>query len=204
MVSEKRLERVRTVVRNRHHGLVVIIENIHDPHNAEAIFRSCDAFGVQNVHLVFGKEKPWNPRKIGKSSSSSAHKWLSFFGHASISECVATLKGEGYFIIGSVLSDDALNLYSHDFSKHKKVALIIGNEHSGMSIEAQKLCDVLVKIPMRGMLESLNVSVAAAIFLSELTRQRMASARNFTLTKNEQDTLERQLLLQSSKRKQHT
>ncbi len=203
MVSEKRLERVRTVVRNRHHGLAVVIEDIHDPHNAEAIFRSCDAFGVQNVHLVFAKEKPWNPRKIGKSSSSSAHKWLSFFGHSSISECVSALKKEGYFIIGSVLDDKALNLYSHDFAKHKKVALIVGNEHSGMSAEAQKLCDALVKIPMLGMLESLNVSVAAATFLAELTRQRMASGRNFTLTKSEQDVLEQQLLLQSSKRKQH-
>lgn len=72
-----------------------------------------------------------------------------------------------------------------------------------MSSEAQKLCDALVKIPMRGMLESLNVSVAAATFLGELTRQRMASGRNFTLTKSEQETLEQQLLIQSSKRKQH-
>ena len=203
IVSEKRFARIRNVVDGRQRGLVIVLEDIHDPHNAEAIFRSCDAFGVQDVHLIFGKEKPWNPRKIGKQSSSSAHKWLSFFSYRSTKECLEKIKSEGYFVVGSVLSDDSVSLYSYDFSKHSKVAIVVGNEHSGLSGEAKKLCDVLVKIPMRGMLESLNVSVASAVFVSEIVRQRAASGKNFALTKIEQEALQEQLMLQSRKRKQH-
>ena len=205
IVSEKRFVRIRNVVDGRQRGLVLVLEDIHDPHNAEAIFRSCDAFGVQDVHLIFGREKSWNPRKIGKQSSSSAHKWLSFFSYRSTRECLDKLKGEGYFVVGSVLSDDSVSLYGGvDFSKHSKIAIVVGNEHSGLSEEAKKLCDVLVKIPMRGMLESLNVSVASAVFVSEIVRQRVASGKNFALTKIEQEALQEQLMLQSRKRKQHT
>src|SRR3989344_6484019 len=203
MVSDSRLEKIKRVVSQRQAGLVVVIEDIHDPHKAEAIFRTCDAFGVQDVYLIFDKTEPWNPAKIGKQSSSSAHKWLTFHTFRSAAECLEYLKEKGYVIVATALKDEAIYLFDYSFGK-KKIALMIGNEHQGLSDAALARADAVLKIQMRGMVESLNVSVASAVFLAELTRQRAALGRTFALTRGEQQALEEQLMLQSRKRKQHT
>lgn len=151
---------------NRLAGLRLVIEDVHDPHNAAAIMRTCDALGIQEVWLVFVDEKPYNPRRVGKSSSSSANKWLSFRAWKSVAECIAALKSEGYTSIGTVLKDAGASTEGYDFLKHEKIALWFGNEHRGLSDEARAAMDVRMMMPMRGMVESLNVSVAAALFLS--------------------------------------
>ena len=177
-----RLARLKEVVSRRRRDIIVVLEGIHDPHNAEAIFRTCDAFGVQEAWLVFGKEKPWNPKSIGKSSSSAANKWLDFKS-LSIEKAVAELKAKGYRVYATALTQGAKPLGETRFSG--KAALLLGNEHEGLSKKALGLADEIVMLPMLGMVQSLNVSVTAAIFLHEMCRQMPAKP----LPKKEQQAL---------------
>ncbi len=197
MASEKREKRIRDVVEQRQAGLVVVLEDIHDPHNAEAIFRSCDAFGVQDVYLIFNKEKPFNPQKIGNQSSSSANKWLTFHVFRSTEECVHELKEAGYMLVATAMKGDSI--FGSNLGE-RKLALLVGNEHSGLSDEALQMADLKITVPMRGMVESLNVSVASALFLFEITRQRSASGKKHALGKGEQATLVEDFMTRSSKR----
>ena len=167
--SPRRLERIRGVLARRQPGLTVVLENIHDPHNVSAILRSCDAVGVVRAELLYTLE-PFP--KIGKKSSSSANKWVERRKHTSVSECVATLRREGFAVLATRLSPGARPLY--DFDLTGRTAFILGNEHRGVSDEAAQEADALVQIPMMGMIESLNVSVAAAVCLYEALRQRRA------------------------------
>jgi tRNA (guanosine-2'-O-)-methyltransferase len=168
--SERRTARIREVLRNRLTDLTVVIENIHDPHNVSAILRSCDAVGVQRVELLYTSE-PF-PR-IGRKSSSSAGKWVDRRTHRSVDECYTFLRAEGFVVWATSLSERAGSLYDLDLTA--RVALVFGNEHRGVSADAAQKADGLFKIPMRGMIESLNVSVACAVSLFEALRQRLAS-----------------------------
>ena len=170
MAEEDRLKKIGEVVDRRQEG-VVVLEDIHDPHNAAAVWRSCDAFGFQKVYLIFNQEKVFNPKKIGKASSSSANKWLDFKIFKSAEECLKQLKVEGYKVYATVLDKEAKEIYGVSF-ENKKIAIMLGNEHRGLSAEAIKMADEKVYIPMKGMVQSLNLSVTAAIMLFEVTRQR--------------------------------
>jgi tRNA (guanosine-2'-O-)-methyltransferase len=166
--SHRRIEKITSVIKSRQHSLRVVLENIHDPHNVSAIFRTCDAVGVPNVSLIYNSEKfP----KIGKRSSASARKWIEIEKHSSVNDCYHSLRKEGFVIYSSSISEESTDLYKLNFKK--KVAIVFGNEHRGVSSEAAKLSDKRFKIPMYGMVQSLNVSVAAAIVLYEALRQRM-------------------------------
>jgi len=166
-----RQNKIIKVVERRQEG-VLVLEDIHDPHNAAAVWRSCDGFGIGKVYLIFDKELVFNPKKVGKASSSSANKWLDFKIFKSTEECVKTLKSEGYEIWATVLDKEATEIYKSDLGQKKKVAIMLGNEHRGLSAEAVRLADKKIYIPMRGMVQSLNLSVTAAIVLYELTKQR--------------------------------
>ena len=163
------MERIRQVLARRQPGLTVVLENIHDPHNVSAVFRTCDAVGVMRVELLYTKEK--FPR-IGKKSSSSADKWLERRRHPSVNDCFRTLRDEGFRIYATHLGPGAVSLYDLDLTQ--KVALVFGNEHRGVSEEAAANADANFQIPMLGMIQSLNVSVAAAVSLYEALRQRLA------------------------------
>ena len=143
------------------------MENIHDPHNVSAIYRTCDSVGVPKVSLLYNDEKfP----KISKVSSSSANKWVETDKFSDTSECYKSLRKNGFKIYASLLSEDAVDLYSIDMTE--KIVLIFGNEHRGVSEEASEMADEIFYIPMCGMIQSLNVSVAAAVTLYEAQRQR--------------------------------
>ena len=167
--SSRRAEKIRRVLASRQPGLTVVMENIHDPHNVSAVFRTCDAVGVMQVELLYTLEK--FPR-IGKKSSSSANKWLERRQHTSVDECFATLRQEGFRICATHLGQGSSSLYDLDLTQ--KVALVFGNEHRGVSEEAAEKADANFQIPMVGMIQSLNVSVAAAVSLYEALRQRIA------------------------------
>ncbi len=165
--SDERVAKVSSVLSRRQPDLTVVMENIHDPHNVSAIFRTCDAVGVLQVELVYTEEKfP----TIGKKSSSSANKWLLRRKHRSRKECIKTLKNEGFVIYATHLGNQSHSLY--ELSLVQKVALVFGNEHRGVSDEMASLADGNFVIPMMGMIQSLNVSVAAAVSLYEALRQR--------------------------------
>lgn len=166
--TEKRIEKIKWVLSKRQPSLRVVLENIHDPHNVSAIFRTCDAAGVPKVSLVYNVEKfP----KIGKKSSASAYKWIEREKYKSIEDCYSQLREEKFVIYASSLNSDSKSLYDLDFTK--KTAIVFGNEHRGLSNEAEKFADERFFIPMYGMVQSLNVSVSAAICIYEALRQRL-------------------------------
>jgi tRNA (guanosine-2'-O-)-methyltransferase len=165
--TEKRKNKIISVINSRQPSIRVVLENIHDPHNVSAIFRTCDAVGVPKVSLVYYQEAfP----KIGKKSSASAFKWVEKEKFKSIEDCYSNLKEEGFSIYASSISDGAVSLYELDLTK--KSAIVLGNEHRGVSDIATTMADKKFLIPMFGMVQSLNVSVAAAIILYEALRQR--------------------------------
>lgn len=165
--SEERLRKIIATANSRQVSLRVVMENIHDPHNVSAIFRTCDAVGIPKISLLYTIE-PF-PR-ISKSSSSSANKWIEVDKFKDPKDCFDKLRLEGYRIYASMLNKNAKNVYEIDFTQ--KVALVFGNEKRGVSPETEKLADETFYIPMRGMIQSLNVSVAAAVTLYEAQRQR--------------------------------
>ncbi len=165
--SEGRTEKMEKVLANRQPGLVVVIENVHDRHNLGAILRSCDAVGVMRVMMVYYIE---SPPEIAKTSASGALKWLKFESYRSIRACYDALRKEGFQILATKIEPGAKELYSYDLSI--PTAIVLGNEHRGISREAADGADGLLYIPMRGMVESVNVSVAAAVCLFEGMRQR--------------------------------
>jgi tRNA (guanosine-2'-O-)-methyltransferase len=172
MRSERRLARLESVIRHRQPDLTVVLENIHDPHNVSAVLRSCDASGVVEIQLVYTEEKfP----KLGKKSSASAKKWVEHRDFDSIEKCYRTLHKEGFTIVASHLGEPSRSLYNLDLTK--KTALVFGNEHRGVSDEAARLADGIFMIPMFGMIQSLNVSVACGVALFEAVRQRILKGK---------------------------
>ena len=143
------------------------MDNIWDPHNVSAILRSCDAFGVLNVHLHYTDEKFPD---IGKKSSASAKKWVQRYRHTSSKDMVDQLHKNGLNIVRTGFSDKAKPVYEYDFTK--PTAVILGNEHRGVAGELCELVSDELYIPMVGMVQSFNVSVAAAIILYEAFSQR--------------------------------
>lgn len=171
-ITEHRLGRLRRTIERRQNDLHLVLENVHDPHNVSAVLRTCDAVGVGTVHLVYTYEQfP----KIGKTSSASAWKWMELLPHESIDACYEHLRGLGCRIYATDLSDRAESLYTLDLNA--PVALVFGNEKRGVSPEASTGADGNLLIPMVGLVQSLNISVACAVTLYEAMRQRSAAGR---------------------------
>jgi tRNA (guanosine-2'-O-)-methyltransferase len=193
MAGERRLARLETVLRQRQPDLTVVMENIHDPHNVSAMLRSCDAAGVYEAQLLYNIDAfP----KIGKKSSASAGKWVERRKFKTVSDCYAKLHSEGFLIYATRLDEKAQSLYDLDLTF--KVAFVFGNEHRGVSDEAAEQADGIIQIPMHGMIQSLNVSVACAIVLYEAQRQRLKQGA-YASTKFPLDELQR--LFEQWKRK---
>ncbi len=163
----RREERVRQVLARRQQDLTLVMDNIWDPHNVSAILRSCDAFGVLRVHLYYTTE-PWPD--LGKKSSASAKKWVERVRHDEPAELVSGLRGHGFQILRTGFSDTARPPWEYDLTR--PTAVILGNEHRGVSPELCALAPDEVFIPMQGMVQSFNVSVAAALILYEAAGQR--------------------------------
>lgn len=189
MVSETRYNKLVRAVTHRQRGLMLVMEDVYNPYNLAAIARSCDAFGVQNIAVIFENQEFFNPREAGKESAVSANKWLDYrlFNHGT-ADALATLKAEGWHLVATALTPDAQPIQSVDLT-HDKLALIVGNEHAGVSRTTLETVDTVMTIPMVGMVESFNVSVASAISLYEITRQRQASGRDFYLSDEKADAL---------------
>lgn len=183
--TQKRLDKITRVINSRQYSLTVVMENIHDPHNVSAIFRTCDAVGIPKVNLIYNFES--FPR-IGKKSSASAFKWVEKDKYKSAESCYAELRNHGYKIFASSLTDHSKSLYELDLTQ--KAAIVLGNEHRGVSDEAAKLADEVFLIPQFGMVQSLNVSVAAAVIVYEAMRQRLAKGM-YDKSELDKETLEK-------------
>ena len=168
IISEQRLEKLKGVLSKRQNDLTIVLENIADPHNLSACLRSCDAVGVLEVCLIYDGSQEFP--KLGEKSSASARKWIDYKKFRSVRECYEYLRLQNYKIYTTHLSGDSVSLYSLDLTK--PTALVLGNEHAGVSKEAVELADGNYLIPQVGMIQSLNISVACAVSLYEAYRQR--------------------------------
>ncbi len=167
-MTPERSERLTGVLNKRQPNLTIVLENVSDPHNISAVMRTCDAVGVQDIYIlntIIGKHKKW-----GAKSSSSAAKWLTVHQFNDVNECIATLRNNYNKIYSTHLSKDALGLYDLDLTD--SVALVFGNEHSGVSEELMDKVDGNFIIPQVGIIKSLNISVACAVTLYEAHRQK--------------------------------
>jgi tRNA (guanosine-2'-O-)-methyltransferase len=168
MITPERQQKIRKALASKQPTLTVVLENICDPHNVSAVLRSCDAVGIVDICLLYhsGEEFP----RMGKKASASALKWIDRRHFRSIQECYQVLRSEGRKIYTTHLEETATSLYELDLKQ--PVALVFGNEHSGVSEEAVQLADGNFVIPQAGMINSLNISVACAVTLYEAFRQR--------------------------------
>jgi len=174
MTTPPRRQRFQAVAARRQSGLVVVLEDIADPHNAGAILRTCDAFGIQAVHFVFENQPGFNPKKKASATATAVVKWLSIYTHASTQAAWDYLAAQSYQMVATTLTA-ATPLYETPLAQVPRLALWVGNEHRGLSDHVIQGADWRVTIPMRGMAQSLNVSVTAALVMAEITRQRVAS-----------------------------
>lgn len=200
-ISEEREIRIRQLVSQRQGDLVVVLEDIHYPHNAEAVLRSCDAFGVQDVHFIFQNQKPYNPRRVGRNTSASANKWLTFHVHHSTADCLDILEKDDYCFLATVLDHHkSESIYNIDLSG-ERIALVLGNERDGVTEEVLRRANRKIHIPMAGMVQSLNLSVTAAVLLFEISRQRKASGKDVALPEARQQQLVNDYLDREQSRK---
>src|SRR6187549_1878903 len=168
-MTPERREKLQTVLNKRQPDITIVLENVFDPHNISAVMRTCDAVGVQEIYILntrIPRHKKWGPR-----SSSSVAKWLTIQQFENAEECFSSLRKRYSTILTTHLSSDAISLHKIDFTK--SIALVFGNEHSGVSDEIRALADGNFIIPQVGIIRSLNISVACAVSLYEAYRQKM-------------------------------
>lgn len=178
-LTEERKERFLEVLKNRTKFLTVAIEDVYQMHNTSAIIRSCDVFGIQEVHVVEDRFS----KRLDKNIAVGAEQWVDVYKYQSTGECVSRLKDQGYQIMATTPHDDSLLL--PDFFPKKKTALFFGTEKEGLSEEVMQQADGFLKIPMVGFSESLNVSVSAAIIIQELAHKVRNSDVNWQLSEDE-------------------
>lgn len=159
-ITDDRKRKINGVLSYRINRIVLVLENIYDPHNVSAVIRTCDGLGFLDLYIV-------DPNKKIKYSSpitTGAEKWLNIFTYNEIGKCYEDLRKKGYQIYASVLDKKAENLTDIDINKGK-TAFVLGNEHSGLTEEAINGADGLFYIPMYGFVQSFNISVTAAMVL---------------------------------------
>ncbi|MCB9611494.1 MAG: RNA methyltransferase [Sandaracinus sp.] len=183
LVTDRRRERIREVVAARATNVTAILEDIADPHNASAILRSADAFGVQHVHVIPGI----NGFHASRSVAKGTHHWLDVYRHESAAGCVGHLRERGFRVLVASMEGTVM---PEELAKLDKVAIVFGNEHKGPTPAMRDLADGTYAVPMKGFVESLNVSVAAGITLYEATRGRRGE-----LPDDEREILEARYLL---------
>ena len=167
-MTPERIERLTAVLNKRQLNLTVVLENVADPHNISAVMRTCDAVGIQEIYIlntVIPKHKKW-----GAKSSSSASKWLTIHQFSDVTICFEAVRKKYQKVFTTHLSSNAVDLYELNLTEN--VALVFGNEHSGVSEELINLADGNFIIPQVGIIKSLNISVACAVSVYEAFRQK--------------------------------
>ena len=178
-LTEERRNRFREVLDFRTKFLTIAAEDVFQQHNASAIVRSSDVFGLQEVHLIEGRFG----KRVDKNIAMGAQQWVDIKSYKNARECAEALKSEGYKIIATMPSGNAIPL--DEFTITEKTVLFFGTEKEGLSPEIVQKADDFLQIPMVGFSESLNVSVSAAIILQKLTTDLRRSDLNWRLNEEE-------------------
>lgn len=167
-VTPERYNRLTSVLNKRQPDLTVVLENVFDPHNVSAVMRTCDAVGIQELFILNDKIPPH--KQWGYRSSSTANKWLTIHQYTDVKECFDEVRSRFSKIYATHLSSDAVQL--HELNLIESVALVFGNERTGVSEEITAIADGNFIIPQVGIIKSLNISVACAVTLYEAYRQK--------------------------------
>ncbi|GAB3337408.1 RNA methyltransferase [Marivirga atlantica] len=183
-ISDRRKEFIDEVLQNRTEHLTIVVEDLIDPHNINAIFRTGECFGVQHFHIIDNIQK----FHIGRGVSKGATKWIDIhrYDQADINnskEAIEKLKLKGYQILATSPDENAVSFKSVDISQ--PTALIFGNERDGISQTVKDEADQLIKIPMFGFTESFNVSVAAGILIQEFTTKIRKEVSDWGLSESQ-------------------
>lgn len=178
------------VLDKRTRYFTVVLENIYKPHNASAVLRTADCFGIQDIHVI---EKD-NSYKINPYVTRGASQWVDIYKYhnldgKAVGDCFSGLRAKGYRIFAtSPKTDKSFSI--HELGAEQKTALVFGNEHEGVSEEVMEASDGLVHIPMFGFTESFNISVSASIFLFELQKKaNQLRISDFYISEDEKKTL---------------
>jgi len=186
-ITPERKNRFEKIIQYRTRFLTVVLEDIFQSHNISAVLRSCDCFGVQDVHIIENK----NQFQINPDIALGASKWLTLHQHNKSENntlsCIKALKAEGYRIISTSPHKNDINLEELDITQ--KTALLFGTELNGISETAAKHADGFVKIPMVGFTESFNISVSVALCLFNLTDKIRKSNVNWKISENEKSEI---------------
>ena len=186
-LTDKRKNLFNTVLANRTRHFTVVLEDIYQQHNASAVLRTCDIFGVQDLYTI----ENMYTNKVSRHVAKGSQKWLTMNRYKkdtnNTKECLDALKAKGYQIIGTTPHNDSCMLA--DFDVTKKSAFVFGVEKDGISDYVKEHADGFLKVPMVGFTESLNISVAAAIILQDVTTKLRKTAVNWQLTDAEKEVL---------------
>ena len=186
-LTDKRKNLFKKVLEDRTRHFTVVLEDIFQPHNASAVIRTADIFGVQDVHAIENKYT----NKVSRHVAKGSQKWITSKRYKSdgnnTKECLDNLREKGYQIIATTPHNDSCLL--QDFDITKKSAFVFGVEAEGVSDYVMEKADGFLKIPMVGFTESLNISVAAAIILQDITTKLRNSDVNWQLSKEEKEIL---------------
>lgn len=183
-LTENRKERFQEVLSERTRHFTVVTEDVYQLHNTSAVMRTCDVFGIQDLHVVEERVS----KRIDKEIAMGAQKWVSFKRHNAIKNCISELKDSGYQIIATTPHKSSMML--HDFDVSKKSAFFFGKESDGLSDTVMEAADGFLKIPMYGFTESLNISVSAAIILQSVVSKLKQSNINWQLSEEEKREIE--------------
>lgn len=182
-LTPERRDLYNKVIVQRTNHFTVATEDVYQLHNTSAVMRSCDVFGIQNIHVI--EER--NRKKIDREIAMGAQKWVSLNRYHSSTECIIKLKEQGFKIVATMPHGDAVDL--EDFDVTSPSAIFFGTEQQGLSREVIKEADQFLKIPMRGFTDSLNISVSAAIILQEITRKLRSSNIKWKLSDLEKNAI---------------
>jgi tRNA (guanosine-2'-O-)-methyltransferase len=157
LLLPQRIARLDEVLKFRTRSLTVVLDRLEDTFNMAAVLRTCEAMGVQEVHVVQNREHPWSPNS---RVTQGCDKWLDIELHKDFGACKKVLKARGYKLLASAIREDATSIYKLEFKE--KIALIFGNERFGCSQDVLDGCDGTFWLPMKGFTQSLNISAAAS------------------------------------------
>ena len=160
-VVDNRLQRIENVLKERKGNIHVVLENVRNDHNVSAVLRSADAFGIQNVHVIE------DSIDVSRGVALGTEQWLTITEHQNSAQCLEHLNKEGFELVvlkpAHLVEGDKKSVSVFELPFNEKLALVFGNEHKGVSTELSKAASYYAHIPMHGFVESLNISVAAAI-----------------------------------------
>lgn len=178
-ITENRKEKFDEVLKNRTKHFCIAVEDVYQLHNTSAVMRSCEVFGIQDLHMIEQKFS----KTIDKEIALGAEKWVDIHRHTSTQNCLNSLKNQGYQIVATTPHADAHDLENFDISKRS--AIFFGTEKNGLSKEIMDQADTFIKIPMYGFTESLNISVSAAIVINSITNKLRNSTLSWKLSDEE-------------------